>query len=145
VGRIKVHVTFIGGGFGRRLIQDYAVEAALPPAKLQAPVQVIWTREDDIRPRFLPTAACHSLQARIDAKGNLISWLHCGSSPSIETFYNGTGISPQQAAQVDSTDFPRPSFPISAWNLPKPSPACPSVTGARRRFGQPVCPLLLLR
>jgi len=111
VGRIKVHVTFIGGGFGRRLIQDYAVEAALLSRELQAPVQVIWTREDDIRHDFYRPAACHSLQAGIDAKGNLISWLHCGSSPSIETFYNGTGISPQQAAQVDSTDFPAPFIP----------------------------------
>jgi len=36
--------------------------------------------------------------------------------------YNGTGISPQQAAQVDSTDFPAPLHSNSAWNLPKPSP-----------------------
>jgi isoquinoline 1-oxidoreductase beta subunit len=104
--RVRVHVTFIGGGFGRRLIQDYAVEAALISREAGAPVQVVWSREDDIRHDFYRPAACHVLQAGLDTQGQLISWRHRGSSPSIETFYNGTGISPRAAAQVDSLDFP---------------------------------------
>jgi isoquinoline 1-oxidoreductase beta subunit len=103
---VKVHVTFIGGGFGRRLIQDYAVEAALISRDAGAPVQVVWSREDDIRHDFYRPAACHVLQAGLDAQGQLISWRHRGSSPSIDAFYSGTGISPQEAAQVDSGDFP---------------------------------------
>jgi isoquinoline 1-oxidoreductase subunit beta len=103
---VKVHVTFIGGGFGRRLIQDYAVEAALISRDAGAPVQVVWSREDDIRHDFYRPAACHTLQAGLDNQGTLLSWRHRGSSPSIETFYGGTGISPQSAAQVDSLDFP---------------------------------------
>jgi isoquinoline 1-oxidoreductase beta subunit len=104
--RVKVHITFIGGGFGRRLIQDYAVEAALLSREAGAPVQVVWTREDDIRHDFYRPAAYHAFQASLDARGNLLSWRHRGSSPSIETFYGGTGLSPQNAAQVDSLDFP---------------------------------------
>src|SRR6266404_4150444 len=104
--RVKVHVTFIGGGFGRRLIQDYAVEAALISRDAHAPVQVVWTREDDIRHDFYRPAAYHRLQAGLNAQGQLLSWRHRGSSPSIETFYNGTGISPKASAQVDSLDFP---------------------------------------
>ena len=104
--RVKVHVTFIGGGFGRRLIQDYAVEAALISRDTGTPVQVVWSREDDIRHDFYRPAACHVLQAGLDTQGQLVSWRHRGSSPSIETFYNGAGISPQAAAQVDSLDFP---------------------------------------
>ena len=104
--QVKVQVTFIGGGFGRRLIQDYAVEAALISRALGAPVQVVWSREDDIRHDFYRPAACHSLEAGLDAQGQLISWRHRGSSPSIDTFYSGTGLSPQEAAQVDSLDFP---------------------------------------
>jgi isoquinoline 1-oxidoreductase subunit beta len=103
---IKVHVTFIGGGFGRRLIQDYAVEAALISRDAGAPVQVVWSREDDLRHDFYRPAACHILQAGLDSRGQLISWRHRGSSPSIENFYNGTGISPSAAAQVNSLDFP---------------------------------------
>jgi isoquinoline 1-oxidoreductase beta subunit len=103
---VKVHVTFIGGGFGRRLIQDYAVEAALISRDAGAPVQVVWTREDDIRHDFYRPAACHVMEAGLDSRGQLISWRHRGSSPSIETFYNGTGLSPSAAAQVDALDFP---------------------------------------
>jgi len=109
--KIKLHITFIGGGFGRRLIQDYAVEAALLSRDAAAPVQVVWTREDDIRHDFYRPAAYHVFRAGLDARGNLVAWKHRASSPSIETFYNGTGISPQAAAQVDTLDFPAPFVP----------------------------------
>ncbi len=109
--RVKVHVTFIGGGFGRRLIQDYAVEAALISREANAPVQLIWTREDDIRHDFYRPPALHSLRAGLDAKGNLIAWKHRASSPSIGIFYNGAGISAAAAAGVDSLDFPALSVP----------------------------------
>jgi isoquinoline 1-oxidoreductase subunit beta len=109
--RVKVHVTFIGGGFGRRLIQDYAVEAALISRAAKAPVKVIWTREDDIRHDFYRPAAHHKLQAGLDAKGDLISWKHRAASPSIGIFYSGTSISAGEAAGVDSLDFPAYSVP----------------------------------
>ena len=47
--KVTVHVTLIGGGFGRRLGADYAVEAAQVAKAVGAPVQVVWTREDDIQ------------------------------------------------------------------------------------------------
>jgi isoquinoline 1-oxidoreductase beta subunit len=109
--RVKVHVTFIGGGFGRRLIQDYAVEAALISRAAKAPVKVIWTREDDIRHDFYRPPAYHKLQAGLDTKGNLISWKHRAASPSIGIFYSGTSISAGEAAGVDSLDFPAYSVP----------------------------------
>ena len=109
--RVKVHVTLIGGGFGRRLIQDYAVEAALISRAAKAPVKVIWTREDDIRHDFYRPAAYHKLQAGLDAKGDLISWKHRAASPSIGIFYGGTSISAGEAAAVDSLDFPAYSVP----------------------------------
>jgi len=52
------------------LIQDYAVEAALISRDAGAPVQVVWTREDDIRHDFYRPAACHVLQAGLDAQGH---------------------------------------------------------------------------
>src|SRR5512143_3176344 len=45
--RVKLHVTFLGGGFGRRSMSDFPVEAALVSRAAKAPVQVVWTREDD--------------------------------------------------------------------------------------------------
>jgi isoquinoline 1-oxidoreductase subunit beta len=111
ITRMQVHVTYIGGGFGRRLIQDYAVEAALISRAAKAPVKVIWTREDDIRHDFYRPAAYHSLKAGIDAHGNLISWFHRAASPSLESFYSGAAASPVAAASVDPLDFPAFSVP----------------------------------
>lgn len=51
-GNVTVHVTLMGGGFGRRLQSDYAVEAARVSQAVGAPVQVFWTREDDIQHDF---------------------------------------------------------------------------------------------
>jgi isoquinoline 1-oxidoreductase beta subunit len=47
--KVTVHVPLIGGGFGRRLLSDYAVEAAQVSQAIQAPVQVLWTRDDDLQ------------------------------------------------------------------------------------------------
>lgn len=104
--RVQVHVTFIGGGFGRRLIQDYAVEAALLSREVQAPIQVLWTREDDIHHDFYRPAARHLFRAGLDAQKNLVSWFHRAASPSIGQFYSGTGISANAAAEVNGPDFP---------------------------------------
>jgi isoquinoline 1-oxidoreductase subunit beta len=103
---IRVHVTFIGGGFGRRLIQDYAVEAALLSREMQAPVQVIWTREDDIHHDFYRPAARHVFRAGLDGEKNMVCWFHRAASPSIGQFYSGTGISANAAAEVNGPDFP---------------------------------------
>jgi isoquinoline 1-oxidoreductase beta subunit len=109
--KIRVHVTYLGGGFGRRLIQDYAVEAAQIAHAAGVPVQVLWTREDDIRHDYYRPAAYHVLQAGLDAKGNLVAWRHRASSPSIGVFYRGTGIPAGAAAEVNSGDFPADAVP----------------------------------
>src|SRR5712692_7635344 len=102
---IQVHVTFLGGGFGRRLIQDYAVEAALISRQVGAPVQVVWSREDDVRHVYRP-ASYHVLRAGADASGHITAWFHRAASPSIGVFYSGTGISPRAAAEMNGPDFP---------------------------------------
>ncbi len=108
---VKVHLTFLGGGFGRRLIQDYAVEAALISRDAGAPVQVVWTREDDIQHDFYRPAAYHVFKAGLDAAGKPVAWLHRAVSPSIAVFYSGTGISPGAAAEVNAPDFPAYGVP----------------------------------
>ena len=109
--RVKVHVTFLGGGFGRRLIQDYAVEAALISRDAGTPVQVVWTREDDIHHDFYRPASYHVFKAGLDGAGKPQAWLHRAVSPSISVFYSGTGISPGAAAEVNAPDFPAYGVP----------------------------------
>ncbi len=74
---IKAHITLLGGGFGRRAEADYTLDAALiAKAMPGVPVQVIWTREDDIqRDRPRPMTAQHVV-AGLDANGNLQAWQH---------------------------------------------------------------------
>ena len=74
---VKINVTFLGGGFGRRAENDYAVDAALiAKAVPGSPVKVIWTREDDVqftKPRPLTV---QRLEAGLDEQGNLVSFHH---------------------------------------------------------------------
>ena len=68
--RISVHRTFLGGGFGRRLIADYAVQAALASRAVGGrPVKVVWSREQDIRHDHYRPAAAVRLEAKLDPQG----------------------------------------------------------------------------
>ncbi|MEZ5897124.1 MAG: molybdopterin cofactor-binding domain-containing protein [Parvularculaceae bacterium] len=79
---IKVLPTRIGGGFGRRLANDYVVEAALVSRAVKAPVKLMWMREDDMRHDFYRPSGMHQLKAAFDADGNLIGWTHRLASAS---------------------------------------------------------------
>jgi isoquinoline 1-oxidoreductase beta subunit len=81
--QVKVHVTFLGGGFGRRAMPDFAVEAALVSRAVGEPVQVAWTREDDMRHDFYRPAGRNELRGGLDASGRIVAWHHRVRTPSI--------------------------------------------------------------
>ena len=81
--QVKVNVTLMGGGFGRRLEHDYGVEAALVSKAANAPVKVIWTREDDMRNSTYRPASYHQLSAVLDGAGWPQAFSHRIVSPSI--------------------------------------------------------------
>lgn len=81
--QVKVNVTLMGGGFGRRLEHDYAVEAALVSKAINAPVKVIWTREDDMRFSTYRPASLHQLSAMLDGSGFPVALTHRIIAPSI--------------------------------------------------------------
>ncbi|MEO8440406.1 MAG: molybdopterin cofactor-binding domain-containing protein [Spartobacteria bacterium] len=74
--KVKVHVTTIGGGFGRRLANDYAFEAIEVSRAVKAPVQVLWTRPDDTRHGHFQAASVHRLTGGLGADGKLVRWRH---------------------------------------------------------------------
>jgi isoquinoline 1-oxidoreductase beta subunit len=74
--RVTVHVTLLGGGFGRRLGADYAVEAAEVAKAAGAPVQVVWSRADDFERDFLHPPARVDCAAGLSADGRLVAWTH---------------------------------------------------------------------
>jgi isoquinoline 1-oxidoreductase subunit beta len=81
--QVKVNVTLIGGGFGRRLEHDYGVEAALVSRAANAPVKVLWTREDDMRNSTYRPASYHKLSAVLDGRGWPVAFTHRIVAPSI--------------------------------------------------------------
>jgi isoquinoline 1-oxidoreductase beta subunit len=96
-GQVTLHVTLMGGAFGRKAKPDYVAEAALLSQQLAAPVQVTWTRPDDIQHDYYHTICAQHLEAALDADGRTIAWLHRTVFPPIEaTFqpdvtYGGAG------------------------------------------------------
>jgi isoquinoline 1-oxidoreductase beta subunit len=98
--QVKVNVTLLGGGFGRRLEHDYAVEAALVSKAINAPVKVTWTREDDMHCSTYRPVSVHKMSAMLGDDGLPVSFRHRIIGPSI----NGQKGS-QPVNGVDS-DFP---------------------------------------
>jgi isoquinoline 1-oxidoreductase beta subunit len=79
---VTIHLTKMGGGFGRRLLCDYVVEAAWLAQKTGRPVQVVATREDDIRHDYYRPHSVHHLRAGLDAQGRIIAWDHHAAGAS---------------------------------------------------------------
>ncbi|HVE78466.1 MAG TPA: molybdopterin cofactor-binding domain-containing protein [Gemmatimonadaceae bacterium] len=101
---ITVHVHRSGGGFGRRLMSDAAAEAAFLSKAVGAPVQVVWTREDDLRHDYYRPSGCHRLRAALDARGALVAWTHHLANTSRYQFARRTD--PPEASELYRDDFP---------------------------------------
>jgi isoquinoline 1-oxidoreductase beta subunit len=81
--RVTVNTTLLGGGFGRRLLHDFAVEAALVSRAAGGPVQVVWTREDDLQAGWYRPASLHRMRGAV-AGGGAVAWKHLIVTPSID-------------------------------------------------------------
>ncbi|MGB5257622.1 MAG: molybdopterin cofactor-binding domain-containing protein [Woeseiaceae bacterium] len=86
--QVKVHVTLLGGGFGRKSKPDFIAEAAWLARHSGKPVKVTWTREDDIRHGYFHSVSAQYLKAGLDADGNATSLLHRTSFPTISSTFD---------------------------------------------------------
>ncbi|HUI58941.1 MAG TPA: molybdopterin cofactor-binding domain-containing protein, partial [Steroidobacteraceae bacterium] len=124
---VVMHQTLLGGGFGRRDATDFVVEAAQVAAVVGQPVQVLWSREDDLRfDRYRP-AAVHHLRASLDARGLPRAWLDRMSSVSIAAF-----LEPAETARPAETEvggaLPIP-YDVPSFRLEYTPLACPVPVG----------------
>jgi CO/xanthine dehydrogenase Mo-binding subunit len=122
--QVKVNVTLMGGGFGRRLDWDYAVEAARVSKAIAAPVKVLWTREDDMRCSSYRPASFHRLSAALDGAGWPVAFTHRFVAGSI----NGQrGTDPINGADADLPDeaaliYSLPNASLDWVNIDTPVP-----------------------
>jgi isoquinoline 1-oxidoreductase subunit beta len=74
--QVRIHTTFLGGGFGRRAnpVSDFVAEAAHVAKAVDKPVKVVWTREDDVRGGYYRPLAVHRIEAALDEKGAPVAW-----------------------------------------------------------------------
>lgn len=107
--KITVMMTRLGGGFGRRLMFDFAEEAVLASKAVGAPVNLIWSREDDMGGGYYRPMCTYQYKAAVDAKNNLVAWYNnsigvTGNSSRPDNF--PAGAVPN--LQVDAQDYKCP-------------------------------------
>ena len=124
---VTLHMVRGGGGFGRRLTNDFACEAAAISQKAGAPIKLTWTREDDMRHDFYRAGGFHWLKAGLDANGKLVAWRHHNIG------FTADGKAPVIGSGIPATEFPLPmvadseltqtllplATPCGAWRAPK--------------------------
>ena len=96
--KVKLNLTLLGGGFGRRGHRDeeFVVDSVLLSREVKRPVKMLWTREDDVQNgRFRPLSV-HYLRAGLDGAGRIIAWQHRVACDEITAFqdpvrYKGGG------------------------------------------------------
>jgi isoquinoline 1-oxidoreductase beta subunit len=108
---LTIHITLIGGGFGRRLCIDYGVEAALISRAANTPVKVIWTRDDDIKHDYYRPISRHHMQAGLDANGNVTAWLHHIAAASTDSTFLGGDLPDTGGTEIAGTGLPNGSVP----------------------------------
>lgn len=105
VERVRVHMTFLGGGFGRKAFPDYPYEAALISKEIQAPVQVVWTREDDMTAGPFRPGAFYTLKAGLTAKGRIHAFQAKTATQWLGQEWSPAAPSAPEAAGYNTGDF----------------------------------------
>ena len=118
---VTLHCVLMGGGFGRRLFADYAAEAAEISKAIDRPVQVTWTREDDMRHGYFQPATAQRFTAGLDGDGSITALIHktTASDLTIYDIHDGRNIwtaPPKPARGAD--DYEKDQSPWGAYDTP---------------------------
>ena len=112
---VRVNVTLLGGGFGRKSKADFATEAAFLSREIGAPVKVQWTREDDLQHSYYHTTAVEKIDVGLDENDRVIAWRHRSAQPSfLSTFAPDEGLQHPIEIGMGLEDLPYEVENISA-------------------------------
>jgi isoquinoline 1-oxidoreductase beta subunit len=115
VEEVEVTVTLLGGGFGRRLKSDYAVQAALIAKAHGGPVQLVWRREEDLTHDFYRPASLNRYRAAL-GPGGLIAGYEVVGATTDDTAFGGAGPSPYALQAFANTQTRvKTGIPVGAW------------------------------
>jgi isoquinoline 1-oxidoreductase beta subunit len=103
---IDIELPRSGGGFGRRLRNDFVAEAVLIAKQVDRPVKVIWSREDDLANDFYRPFGVHGMRAAVDASGHVVAWSHTVAGTPRKTRDPGMAPVPDWTAVVDPDAYP---------------------------------------
>lgn len=103
---ITVNVTFLGGGFGRKSKPDYIMEAVIVSKAINEPVQVVWSREDDVQHGYYHTVSAQYMKGSLNEKGNVTGWLHRFALPSITSTFQPGAKEPARWEAASAADVP---------------------------------------
>jgi isoquinoline 1-oxidoreductase beta subunit len=114
--RIKVHTTYLGGGFGRRFEVDVVEEAVRLSKSIGKPVKLIWKREEDMQNDFYRPANVSKIEGAVDGKGRMTAWSHKIVCPSIfsRVFPNMVkdGIDPAAVEGLRNMEYEVPNLRV---------------------------------
>jgi isoquinoline 1-oxidoreductase subunit beta len=120
--KVTLNQTRVGGGFGRRLMNDYVCEAAMISKMAGVPVKLQWTREDDMQHDFYRVGGFHSFKGGVDGDGKLVAW-----SDHFITFTQD-GQRPTSGGDLAPEEFPAllvPNVRLTQTKLPLMTPTGP--------------------
>jgi isoquinoline 1-oxidoreductase beta subunit len=103
---VIIHMVRIGGAFGRRLYNDHLVEAAAISKAAGVPVQLRWTREDDMAHDLFRPGGFHFLKGGVDASGKLVAWRNHFVNFSVDPPGREGGQRPTSSSGMGATEFP---------------------------------------
>jgi isoquinoline 1-oxidoreductase beta subunit len=106
IENVTVNVTFLGGGFGRKSKPDYVIEAAAVSKAINGPVQVVWSREDDIQHSYYHTTSSQYMKGSLNEKGKVTGWLHRFAFPTITSTFQPGADEPAKWEAASAVDVP---------------------------------------